>query len=124
MRRLALGILTAFCAFAGVGRTSPQGPPRAMASTTLPPVGLCVRTAKDGLVGLEARVMRSSGDLQTDANAIRTVIGTRLPSPMARKWSEWLPMQIGYANRPGGYVEQRINFDCAALERRTQRAGT
>ncbi len=80
------------------------------------PVGLCVRTARDGYVVLEARLMRSSGDPKTDAIALKDVIGSSVPMPNQRMWFEWTPMKVDY--EPASEKEPGEPMpDCSALER-------
>jgi len=80
------------------------------------PVGLCVRTARDGYVVLQARLMQSSGNSKTDAAALKNVIGSSVPTPNQRMWFEWLPMQIDYDARNGGGSEAPMP-DCSVLDR-------
>lgn len=79
-------------------------------------VGLCVRTARDGYVVLEARLMRSSGTLKTDGAALEDVIGRPVPMPNQRMWFEWMPMQLDYGPASEKKPDEPMP-DCSALER-------
>lgn len=79
------------------------------------PVGLCVRTARDGYVVLEARLMRSSGDPKVDTRALKDVIGSPVPIPNQRMWFEWTPMEVDYG--PASEQEpDKTMPDCSPLE--------
>ena len=72
-------------------------------------VGLCAKTAPDGFVILEARVVVSSGDAARDRQAVEDSIGSSVPMPNARMWKEWLYIEVGETNQP--------RFDCTKFEK-------
>lgn len=86
-------------------------------SDQLHPVGLCVRTARDGYVILEARLVQSSGDANVDAVALKDVIGAAVPIPNQRMWLEWLPTRVGGNTDGDSASSSSPSFDCADLER-------
>ncbi|MBO9708172.1 MAG: hypothetical protein J7521_08165 [Caulobacter sp.] len=105
LRWLAPALLVAAltCSTSSVAGSVPSPAPKAG-------VGLCAKTAPDGFVILEARVVVSSGDAARDRQAAEDLIGSSLPMPNARMWREWLYIEVGKANQP--------RFDCAKFEKR------
>lgn len=116
--RLAFGLLAAISLWAYAGNTAPPERPGHLASDTLPPVGLCVRTGKDDLVVHEARVMRSSGDPLADAEAAEDVVGMTMPIPNVRKWFEWTSMEVLAGSSSRRYAV--APFDCEDLDRQAR----
>jgi len=81
-------------------------------SVTPGSAGLCVRTARDGYVVLEARLIRSSGDAQFDSEVLADIVGRAVPIPNQRMWFEWLSLQV---HRPGASGSPKT-FNCAELD--------
>ena len=81
------------------------------------PVGLCVRTARDGYQVLEARLMQSSGDPKFDAAALQIAMDSSVPQPNQRKWFEWLQMWVDHDLHRRQTPEPQMGFDCSALDR-------
>lgn len=114
MRRLLLlALLSAICLPAFTSKAEVRASLKARDKRHI--VGLCVRTARDGYVVLEARLMRSSGDPKTDGAALEDVIGRPVPVPNQRRWFEWMPMQLDYDPANGKKPDQPMP-DCSALE--------
>lgn len=114
MRRLLLlALLSTICLPAFTSKAEARASLKARDERRL--VGLCVRTARDGYVVLEARLMRSSGEPKTDGAALEDVIGRSVPMPNQRMWFEWTPMQLDYG--PASDKEPADPMpDCSALE--------
>jgi len=111
---LGLACIFTFGLYAGTASAAESGPKKLDVKPRW--VGLCVRTARDGFVILEARVVRSSGDPEADKVAQNDVLGSSVPLPNQRMWLEWLPMGVSY-DLSGGDTTEPMTFDCAELER-------